>query len=193
MKRKLLLVIILHTSFYSFGQFSFGLKAGLNVNTFAFKDIPSNTFGDVKNSIGFHVGFYSSLDLGKKFFLIPELQFSQRGARYGNSNMNLNYIELPILFSYQPVKIVNIDLGPNFGYKVSDNLKYGYDKSFDVGITGGLRVNFSKRMSFIGRYYYGLSSIDEVTFTTGPDPNDITGVGKQYNRTFQIGLSYRIK
>jgi hypothetical protein len=204
MKKILLAVPFLLISVYSFGQFSLGVKAGLNVNDVIIKDAPWGADG-MKANIGFHVGVYGKLAISKKFSFIPELQFSQRGykstsATSSDARVNLNYLELPLLLSYSPVEFLNIDLGPNFAYKLSAvsksdgtsrNIDNIFEEDLDVGITGGLRFNVSEKISIVGRYYYGISSLYEISLRD-VDNNPLETV-TVHNRNVQVGLSYRIK
>ncbi len=193
--RKLLLLFLMLFSISSFGQVSFGLKAGLNVNDRAMKNNSSSSVQDnSKPDIGFHVGVFGELKFGKKILFIPEIHFSQKGfilsAVASDTRLNLNYLELPLIISYSPIHRLSIDLGPSFAYKISavgkrdgskTNIDFRYDQNFDFGVNGGLRFNITKRVSIMGRYYYGLVAIDEIESV------------KHYNRTIQLSLSYRIK
>jgi hypothetical protein len=200
MKRQLLTYAILACSYLTYGQFSLGIKAGANLNSLS----SSSSLGDIyKSNVAFHIGVFGQLHLKGKFFFIPELQFNQRGAsiKDGPSSdvrINLNYIDLPILFSYQPVKKINIDVGPNISVKTSavatdgkttNNLDSIYDKNIDLGISTGLRFNLSDKVAIIGRYYYGISSVEEITVA---DVNNNKTKFTFANRTLQFGLSYKL-
>jgi hypothetical protein len=205
MKKILLALPFLLISVYSFGQFSLGVKAGLNINNIAIKDEPSGMETDKKATMGFHVGVYTKLAISKKFSFIPELQFSQRGYKFpsiisSDSRVNMNYLELPLLLSYSPVEFLNIDLGSTIAYKISTVMKSDgmsrkmgddFDEDLDIGITGGLRFNVSEKIAVIGRYYYGVSSLWELNFRD--DANNPLGTVTAHNRNVQVGLSYKIK
>ncbi len=199
MKRQIFTYAILICSYLAHGQFSLGIKAGANLNSLSSS---SSVAGDIyKSNIAFHFGVFGQLQLKEKFFLIPELQFNQRGAVINstqNSRINLNYIDLPILISYQPMKIINIDLGPNISFKTSatatdgkttSNVDNLYNNNIDFGISAGLRFNITDKVAIIGRYYYGLSPVDEITYA---DMNNNTTKVTFANRTLQFGLSYKI-
>jgi hypothetical protein len=204
MKKTLLVLSSLVISVYSFGQFSLGVKAGLNVNDMILKDAPPGDDGGIEANIGFHAGVYTTININKKFSFIPELQFSQRGyaskSSFGDARVNLNYLELPLLLSYSPIEFLNIDLGPNFAYKLSAvsksdgtsrNIDNVFEEDLDIGITGGLRFNVSEKISIVGRYYYGITSLFE--FSILDDQNNPLGSGTAHNRNIQVGLSYKIK
>jgi hypothetical protein len=172
-------------SFALLGQISFGVKGGINFNNIETGEF-SNNFG---TAIGFHMGAYGKLKLTKNLSLIPELQFSQRGTKIGSESLNVNYIELPILFSYSIKNLLSVDLGVNPSYKASKSLLV--DKDFDFGAIGGLEFQLTERFTAIGRYYYGLSIISEIELSNGS--NAPIGIESLYNRTIQFGISYKIK
>lgn len=199
MLRTQFVLIALLFSSATYGQLSWGVKAGLNVNKIIFKDLPESVDDGNQVNISYHVGFFGEFAIGEKFFVTPELQFSQRGASGGSSGfrINLNYIEMPLLLSFSPVKRIRLDLGPNVALRVSTVLKSSngqkatgdYFDRFDFGLTTGIRVSVSERISIIGRYYHGLTSIDE-TYYRDANNNPVAEV-KTFNRNGQLGLSYR--
>jgi hypothetical protein len=200
MKRQILTCAILTCSYLTHGQFSFGVKAGANLNTLT----ASSSVGDIyKSNVAFHFGVFGQLRIKEKFSIIPELQLNQRGAVLSSSQspdirINLNYIDLPILFSYQPIKKISVDLGPDISFKTSATASDGkttsnvdnlYANNIDFGVSTGLRFNISAKVAIIGRYYYGLSSVDEITYL---DVNANRTIIKFVNRTLQFGLSYKL-
>lgn len=200
MTKNLLLLILIHFSIFSFGQVSFGIKVGINVNDVAIKGKPDDIEFSPENSVGFHVGLYGVMKLAEKLSFIPEFQFSKRGYSDFGYRFNLNYLELPMLFSYSPIKWLNIDIGPDFGYKISAVIKDGsfrnkidfmYNRNFDFGLNGGLRFNIAEKVSVLARYYYGLTFINDLQLRD--ENNNSNGEMLEYNRNVQLGLSYKIK
>ena len=82
--------------------FSFGLKGGLNVSEF------SGTAVDEawQTKVGFAAGGFLAYRFGDGFALQPEILFSQKGAKIFTNTisewLNLNYIEIPLLFKFYP-------------------------------------------------------------------------------------------
>ncbi|MBX2899028.1 MAG: PorT family protein [Cyclobacteriaceae bacterium] len=200
--KKLFCLLFIAISFQSIGQFSIGAKIGSNINYIGSSVSGGNVY---RTNIGFHAGIFVQLPIKDKFSLIPEVQYIQKGADVAFSNgfsssterINLNYIELPILLSYSPIKQINIDLGPNFALMTSSkatgvfsnaNLDNVYSK-FDFNISGGMRWNVASKVSVIGRYNYGLSKIEENNNVV---VNGKTTKATYSNRTIQFGLSYQI-
>jgi hypothetical protein len=125
--------------------------------------------------------------------LQPELLFSGEGQRYWNAGQEytlaLNYIRVPVMFQYFPVKQLYLEFGPQLGFLASANLKgtdgyrvnvsRDYNKT-DVGLNLGIGVNATRRLGFNFRYCIGLSDIT---------PNDNYTYS---NRVAQLGASYRL-
>lgn len=191
--KKLLVIILMLGSVSAFGQFTFGIKGGVNFNDMAVKNIPDGMLDPYVSNIGFHIGLYGMLPLAEKIFFTPEVQFSHRGATYDGDDTreNVNYIEVPLLLSYAPVKKLKLDIGPNVGFKVSASCNCDDYARVDAGVTGGLRFSLSEEVSVIARYYMGLTSMRSIYFT-GPADEPL-GESKQYNRNGQLGLSFKIK
>lgn len=187
MKKNILILILLQLSFYSYGQFTYGVKAGINFNDLVVTG--SSVSDGAKPNIGFHAGVFGKLKVYKNFYFIPEIQFSQRGYNVNGLRANLNYIEVPLLLSYMPIKFINIDIGPNLGYQITYNAFV--EEKFDYGLTGGLRFNISEKISIIGRYYHGFASSFDYYLVDQYG----TTKAKAYtaNRTIQLGVSYQIK
>jgi hypothetical protein len=205
--KKIFILLLIHLSFFSFAQVSFGVKGGLNLSNIAIKNDASTGFLDeenVKTSVGFHAGVYLQIPLSAKFSLIPELQYTKRGFKYDENglqpttSMNLNYLELPVLLSYSPIEWLGIDLGPNAAYIVSAKIKSdGHsanadpDNKIDLSISGGVRVRINEKISILGRYNYGLTTVYEIEFR-GLN-NEDSGSKKTYHRNIQFGMSYKLK
>src|SRR6478736_5935191 len=104
--KELVLFSGLVISTYSYGQFAFGLKGGININQLSVSN--SSGGNPYSTNMAFHFGLFGQLKLKEKLIFIPELQFTQRGANLQpDLRINLNYIELPVLISYRVIKQLN--------------------------------------------------------------------------------------
>jgi hypothetical protein len=192
----ILVVIFLQSAVFSFGQESFGVKGGVNFNTIHIKNFCCGPTATEPN-IGYHLGVYLKVPVIKQLSFIPEAQFSQRGVSYSwGSRLNLYYFEVPLLFSYSPVKWVSIDAGPNAAIKLAsvikndDGSRHNPDayKGLDFGLATGARFHIHKKLSIVSRYYFGLSRVGE--FELRNSNNNLLAKATEYNRNGQLGISY---
>lgn len=195
--KNLLLTIFLGVCVSGYSQIPLGLKAGVNINEIAMSNV-SDSFLDENHSsvVSFHIGVFSKLRLSDKFDLIPELQYIRKGYNYnpsyGEGEIRLDYIELPLLISYKPISLLAIEAGPSFGIKTKENTHIGLYKPTDIGAVGGLRFNLTSKWSVVGRYYYGITSVKDIQYNSGPNQVPVEKVST-YNRNLQFSIAYYLK
>ena len=146
---------------YSSGGFSlsestvyYGARVGLNVGWIS---------GDYDKSLGAKAGMNIGGVLGLRVsdatpvFLESGLYFAMQGAKDGKDEINLNYLEIPLLIKYGVQVTDEIALlpylGPTFGLGVAGKIKPGSTGSFssdggfnrpDVGIKLGCGAEYNK-------------------------------------------------
>lgn len=171
---------------------SLGVKGGLNFSNFG-GDASDNDL--IKSATGFHAGAWAAIKPSDMFGVQFELLYSQQGA-VTESNIagslqdiesNLNYVQIPILLKYYPIKMLSIQLGPQFGILTQAESQVGDRetdikdsvKSADIGIVGGAALEFGSRFQAGVRYNYGLSNTSEevsiggITVSSGDLPNRV--------------------
>ncbi|MEM6318696.1 MAG: porin family protein, partial [Bacteroidota bacterium] len=108
-------------TFSAVAQLSLGLRGGINVAEYSFKDNGTNL--DQESITGFTFGGLLEIGLGGNIFLQPEFIYTQKGSQLEVLNeenkFNVNYLDIPVLLK---IKIINADLfnlnllgGPSFG------------------------------------------------------------------------------
>jgi hypothetical protein len=165
---------------------NFGIKGGLNAYTIYSDD---NSAADTK--IGFHLGVISHIHLGNQFAIQPELIYSTQGAQYTSGNttakLNLNYINVPLLFQYMFDNGFRLMAGPQVGFLVSaktelDNTKTDVkDNLKTVELAFGIGASYVHPPTGFGvdaRYNFGLNNIND------------SGSVNSYNRGLQVGVFY---
>lgn len=145
---------------YSSGGFSlsestvyYGARVGLNVGWIS---------GDVDGygaKAGMNIGGVLGLRVSDAtpVFLESGLYFAMQGAKDGKDEINLNYLEIPLLIKYGVQVTDEIALlpylGPTFGLGISGKIKPGSTGSFssdggfnrpDVGIKFGCGAEYNK-------------------------------------------------
>jgi len=196
--KKLIIVtlVVLTTLEFGYTQPVFGIRGGINLNDIVMDGAPALPKHLYENNIGFHISVLSQFSLFKQLSICPELQFIQKGANSGDNRINLNYLELPIIISFAPLKILSVEAGPSMAYLLSakespndgtPDVSDVFDQPFDFGLTGGIKINATDKISIICRYYHGLNTIRSFPLTS-PATNQTS-----VNQNFQFGMSYSFK
>ncbi len=163
-----------------------GFKVGVNGAQLSNDNADSRISG--------HIGFFIHTKIQKNWAFQPELLYSGEGDHYvfagSDYNLALDYIRIPLMFQYYPVKPLYLELGPQLGYLVSarikgpggykDDVYDGYHK-VDIGLNFGIGVNTNNMLGFYFRYSVGLSDVtpyDHYTYS---------------NRVAQLGATVRLK
>lgn len=174
MKKILLLVLVLSASYYGYSQDAkYGVRAGINVSNLDF-DGTALANNDHRN--GFVIGFFAELSFSNAVSISPELQFSAEGAK--PEPLQLDYIQMPILFNFKLSPKMFFNIGPQVGLKINkvdDGIR-----NFAYSGVGGLSYNVTPMIFIDARYIYGISNIFD----------DNLGV-KAKNSTMQFGVGYK--
>ena len=195
MKLNLLLLLIAALSLSNLQAQSIhlGIKGGANVNK-----LTGQSFTD-KFSFGYHVGGFIEVGIGNKFSLQPEVfvsqvkqdTSSQFRTIYNNvlgtarSNIELNYLNIPLLVGYKVSNILTIQAGPQYSILMNQNenlLQNGKNafKQGDFSVLCGVQLVLSK-FRLYGRYAVGLNNL-----------NDIDKKDEWKSQSLQIGIGLTI-
>lgn len=167
------------------GNINFGAKAGLNL---------VNLVGDLEGAeskAGFHFGGMAEISINDKFSVQPELLFSTQGAdaEFGEDEINLSYISLPIMAKYHVTEALSLEVGPQIGFLVNAEQKvegetFDIDETNDVdfGLNFGLGYKLASGLNFSARYNLGLSN----AFDNDAFDEDIN----VKNSVFQFSIGY---
>lgn len=161
-----LFALIMLTANLEAQHVNIGIKGGLNVYT-----LNNDNDADADFKAGFHAGLLGHIHIKDQFALQPELVFSVQGAGNPNNDsyLNLNYINIPVLFQYMFDNGFRLQAGPQLGLLLSAKLKDGDSttdrkdnyKSIDLGL--GLGASYVHPPTGYGvdvRYNHGLSNIN---------------------------------
>lgn len=213
MKKTILTLVFLSTIAVSNAQdkpskVKFGVKGGLNISSAVFDETLDT---DAKSKTGIHLGVFTNIPMGKKFAFQPEALFSMQGfnqyyneGTYVNdSDVNLNYLSIPLNFQFKFIDKVFIEAGPYFDFLLSakadvtsknvytevvttqDNVNVKeYYKTMVFGINFGGGYHINNQISVNARYYMGLSPSDNSNFSYTYETISTN------NRLFQLGVGY---
>lgn len=155
----------------SWAQFNFGLKGGLNMNSFNTSKAGFIADASSYSPVG---GLFFKFKAGH-FTIEPELLFSQKGSSFDYSidtvsaTFSASYFDVPLMFGYQ-FWLFNFHTGPVFGFKTSEAIsvsqglnthKTRLNQSAISGFNLGWQVGASievKKLVLGFRYETGISS-----------------------------------
>ncbi len=161
-----------------FKTFIIGMKGGVNFSTLNGEHYNY----EIKGRTSFHFGMVMNFGLSEMFSIQPELLYSEQGFTLeyynydGNDNyilmeevVKLNYINLPVMASFEVAEGLTLQTGPQFGFNVED-----FPEDFDFGIGIGAQYTLPINLFFQARYMIGIS--------------DVTYNGK--NRVLSVSMGY---
>ncbi len=206
MRRLLLVILVVAAGMVQAQQFRASLLAGMNLGQVDGDEV----YGF--NNPGINLGVQASAPLGNNLFLTLETNYNQKGAYQGpQSNdetytaeydLNLNYVEVPVILHYNDKDILTAGLGiayarllDEFEEENSGNTEpyietKGFNKSDWLAL---FDLQFRLYKSFYAnfRYSYSMFPIRSRRFTAVAVP-DNSWVRQQYNNTLMFRIAYRI-
>lgn len=189
MKRLFFSILFSFIFIYSFGQLKVGIKGGANFCTFMVSK-SGDLFADqtFNSKVSYHLGTYVQNSFSEQLAWQIEVLFSNKGYVHKfddiSENVSLNYLNWPVLFIYKPGKLLELEIGPEFGYLISGE---EFMSSFDFAIDLGVRFNISNKFNAGLRYCQGLP------FNLKLDQADAKGYEPTYqNGVFQIYIGFNL-
>lgn len=162
----------------------FGLKAGLNSSSVSKSGGDDIDYG---SELGFHVGGLAHIHLTDHFAVQPELVFSSQGGEKGNADLDLSYVNFPVLLQYMTNSGFRLQTGPQVGFLVSAKQDIGsletdvdnYFSTVDFSWSFGASYLFPGGFGIDARYNHGINNIS--------DDNSF----EYRNRVLQLGVFYQ--
>jgi opacity protein-like surface antigen len=156
---------------------------------------------DLKMKVGFVGGVELGYQFGNRFALTAGALYSMQGARISNDkvkyNVNMDYLNVPIMAAFYPVNGLGIKAGAQFGFLL--NAKQGDEKikdfceKNDFSIPVGLSYEFDD-VALDLRYNIGLSDVfkSETHGTYNGETYRSTSDGKTRNAVIMLTIGYKI-
>ncbi len=172
----------------SFGQgFSLGIKGGANMGKIGGESF-KNEF-----KLGYQVGGFAIIPLGKKFAIQPEVVFNQTNVDTSSqfsdiyhfnqiNHIQLKQLLIPILVNYNLTRHLALQAGPQFDVVLDQNknlLQNGGDafKSGNFSMAAGLQLSLMQ-LKIYGRFTGGMTNLDNIgTKDTWKPQNIQLGIG----------------
>jgi Outer membrane protein beta-barrel domain len=192
-------LLVVFSLIQSFGQVSFGVKAGLN-----FSSVKNLGLPDTKTRLGLNGGFRAQIGISKKFIALPEFLYSIKGCKFpatafnSGGTLSLNYISIPFLGGFRATDKITFLLGPEFNFLTTAVSKFDgnnldvsknyrkFDLAIDLGVTYQIKHGLGAEL----RYSYGFEDLADV-FVTDLMGNEIGKDRIGSNRVFQLGFFYK--
>jgi len=168
----LLIAIFCLSNLYAQDKFSLGIKLGQNFSSV-------NDVAVDHNSASYHAGVSTFFKVTDKIGIAPEFILSQTKLEttppitsfIGNGALqpetyHLNYLSIPLLCEYRPVKKLAIQAGPQYSILL-DQKKDGIGnatmafKNGEFAFVGGAKFDLGGFFLY-GRYVVGLQDINEL-------------------------------
>jgi hypothetical protein len=152
----------------------YGLIIGLNLSDFYTSDAILNL------NAGFNAGGFLRLALTKTIDIEPELYLSTKGTSVinntllvGNTNLNLTYLEIPVVAVFNINRLVNLQIGSYVSYLLAAQIKnvstvnfFNFEQSpdidnynrLDAGVVVGIGLDV-KSITMGMRYNLGLINV----------------------------------
>jgi hypothetical protein len=214
--RKRAMIVIALFSFLVYDgnaqETTFGLKGGLNY---------SSVVGDLTDGIKFrfsgHAGLFLEIAFTEKFQLQPELLYSSQGFQFSTdlaaiqnggsagqendfrTNVQLNYLTVPILGKFLLNDRYALEFGPQFGFLLNQVTKIknlderdgtntnerssvSGDFQLDYGVAAGVAMRINDNISLAPRFYIGIR-------------NRLNGLpnAQNYNVALQFSANYSFR
>ena len=148
------LIVLFTTKSLSQGV-DLGIKVGANFATLT--ELPN-----VDTRTGLNFGAFFTIKFNDKIAIQGDVLYSQQGAEFDLDKVDLDYVNVPIVFKYYLVKRLNLHVGPQFGFLVSDFDASEFEdsyKSTDVSGVVGLGLDLPLGFRVDGRYNFGLTEL----------------------------------
>ncbi len=163
-----------------FQRLGFGIKAGANYSNYTNADFNTEAM------VGFHAGGIINFKLFKGLSIQEEFLFSSQGAKvkdnvFGNENVKVYYITVPLLLKYRTGPGFFIEAGPQAGMRAKEEIGNtqvaAFAKKLDLSAVGGIGFQSKAGFGFGVRYVAGLSKVGDFQLSNvKPDfRNNLSG------------------
>ena len=142
-------------------DYSFGAKAGINISVFG-----GGTSFDYFAKPGFHLGGVLEIANRSKLSFQPEALISLQGSGgFFQDKLNFWYLNVPVMAKYEILEDFYIEVGPQVGLLLSDNLdinSFGASQALettntiDYGLAFGGGYRLDENFYFQIRFNLGL-------------------------------------
>ena len=198
--RLTLTLISLLTVITTTAQIRPGLKLGMNFSTYKLgKESDAQPI-----RIGINTGLVAQIPISKKFYVQPELLYTQKGHRYPSQSAfsggkeNFDYLALAAVVGYKIIPQLHVGIGPEVGYLLKQKIEldngniFGDDPNFDdwdVSLDFNLAFYPAPNFAFELRAQRGIKKIYDAILTDQYG-NQVGVITLGRNHLFQVNAVY---
>lgn len=171
---------------------SFGVKGGVNLATI------NGSIDSPDSRTSFHAGVFAEFPVAEIFSVQVEALYSGQGAQFNfegsdgdKAELQLDYINVPVLAKFYLFKGFSVEAGPQFSFLLNDEIDVNPNsndgdsptpfrdelKTFEFGVAGGVTFQTDLGLFATARYIQGITDIAD-------------NINVQ-NSVFQIGIGYK--
>lgn len=175
------IILCLSLALVSAQDFSFGAKGGINIASVGGGTYTG--FGGLGSKISVHLGGVAEVPVSEKFAAQLELLYSSQGTKWnfvGGSNLNLDYVNLPILGKYYIIEGLSAEAGPLVGILLATNAEKEDYNSIDIAFAIGASYKLNENIFFSLRYNKGLTDINKNESITVQNQNNVFQISAGY-------------
>lgn len=190
-------------------KFSLAVIGGLNISKMPFNPPQASSelvIPSTKREFAYFGGLSARQPINQRFSALLELTFSVRGYGYFSSNetsrFRFDYLDFAPQVEYKVLKNIYLSLGGYLGFRTKEHAKVGasewvtinpklvkFATDTDFGIVPGLTMRF-ERVAVMARYQHGLLPASSLDISN--ELGERIGSIERHNRTFQVGLGFKI-
>jgi len=157
--------------------------------------------------VGINFGLMVMIPFGKKknWSVTMELLYSQKGSYHKGGTdstyyrLNLDYIDIPVMFHFTDKKIISAGVGFCYGQLINKSESQLYVVTpntdflpYDLSVLGEVSLRVWNRFWINVRYQYSMLNLRTVTFVN-PNIKGDTWERNQYNNLISLRLTYIFK
>jgi hypothetical protein len=209
-KKSIVFLSFLFLSAGLYAQFSYGVKAGLNLSHMQMTHASDTGTYNFGFSPSFQVGMYGSIDVSDKFTFTTDFLISDKGYKE-ESAVHLLYASIPIMAQFKPMKNLSVGLGPSLGILITtwgkdrELAKDFYTNYFDFGAVAGLQYSITFSIAIALRFEQGFSNVIGkdakilgYRYIQESDPLFVNLNARDFgfkasNQSFQLSVCYALK
>ncbi len=141
------------------------IKGGAHLSTI----LEPNYTRDFK--LGVQTGFVSDFYVKDKIGVQLEMLYSTQGFSAFAGTVRMTYLNFPVLLNYEVSRLINIEVGPQFGWNVGNKSIFSNGSAtnallgFDLSACLGAKLDVAEQFSLQPRFSRSLNSLsDEGNF-----------------------------